>query len=148
MNMMASLVLSQRQEGNPCMWYFINLMMDTTFGVILAYTILKIIEKISYDKGWTKVISGNYSEDTEEEIDLAAWSMQLMIWVSIVAFTKWLLLVAIIYFNSYFALAGKQLLQPFSDNPKFELVFVMIIVPTVMNILQFWVQDNFLKQKS
>lgn len=122
--------------------------MDTTFGVILAYTILKIIEKISYDKGWTKVISGNYSEDTEEEIDLAAWSMQLMIWVSIVAFTKWLLLVAIIYFNSYFALAGKQLLQPFSDNPKFELVFVMIIVPTVMNILQFWVQDNFLKQKS
>jgi hypothetical protein len=123
-------------------------MMDTTFGVILAYTFLKIIEKISSDNGWTKVISGNYSEDTDEEIDLGAWSLQLMIWVSIVSITKWFLLVVIIYFNSFFTQVGKKLLEPFSEDPKFELVFVMILVPAVMNILQFWVQDNFLKQRS
>lgn len=148
MNMMASLVLSQREEGNPCMWYFITLIMDTTFGVIFAYTLLKIIEKVSRDNGWSKAISGNYSEDTDEEIDLGAWSLQLMIWVSIVAFVKWLLLIAIIYFHLFFTEIGKRMLEPFADDPRLELVFVMIIVPTVMNILQFWVQDNFLKQKN
>lgn len=147
MNMMASLVLSQREEGNPCLWYFITLMMDTTFGVVIAYILLKIIEKVSRNNGWTKAISGNYSEDTDEEIDFAAWSLQLMIWVSIVAFVKWMLLIAIIYFHLFFVRVGKMMLEPFADNPKFELVFVMIIVPAFMNILQFWVQDNFLKQK-
>jgi len=129
------------------MWYFITLIMDTTFGVVFAYSLLKIIEKVSRDNGWTKAISGNYSEDTDEEIDLGAWSLQLMIWVSIVAFVKWLLLIAIIYFRLFFIEIGKRMLEPFADDPRVELVFVMIVVPAVMNILQFWVQDNFLKQK-
>lgn len=147
MNIMAALILSQTQDGNPCMWYFISLMMDTTLGVVLAYTFLKIIEKISRHYGWTKAISGNYSEDTDEEIDMAAWALQLMLWVSIVAVAKWILLIIITYFDEFFMEIGKYLLRPFVGKPRTELVFVMIAVPTFMNILQFWVQDNFLKLK-
>lgn len=145
MNIMGALILSQRQEGNPCMWYFITLMMDTTIGVLIAYSFIRLSEKISRNYGWTKAISGNYSEDTDEEIDLAAWALQLMIWVSIVAMTKWFLLMVITHFSEFYMEIGKRALTPFSDNPKFELVFVMVLVPAVMNIFQFWVQDNFLK---
>lgn len=35
-------------------------------------------------------------------------------------------------------------LQPY---PTFELIVVIIIVPTFMNGLAFWMQDNFLKKK-
>jgi hypothetical protein len=39
------------------------------------------------------------------------------------------------------------LFRPIQQYPNFELVFVMIIVPFVLNIIQFWVQDSFLKGK-
>ena len=120
-------------------------MMDTTFGVLIAYCFLKISEYISKNQGWTKVLSGNYSEDTDEDIDFAAWALQLMIWVSIIAVTKWILLVIITFFNGFFIEIGNFALRPFFGTPKLELIFVMIIVPTIMNIFQFWVQDNFLK---
>ena len=70
-----------------------------------------------------------------------------MIWVSIVAVVKWFLLITVTYFNSFFMEVGIYVLRPFVHDPKLELVFVMIVVPTVMNIFQFWVQDNFLKGK-
>ena len=122
-------------------------MMDTTAGIIIAYTILKTVEKISKNQGWTKMISGNYTGESEEEVDLAAWALQLMVWVSIVAMTKWFLLISLTYFNSFFIGIGNYILTPFETKPKAELIFVMICVPTIMNIFQFWVQDNFLKSK-
>ena len=36
-------------------------------------------------------------------------------------------------------------LQP---NPKAELLIVMIACPCLMNMLQYWIQDTFLKKKS
>jgi len=36
-------------------------------------------------------------------------------------------------------------LNPF---PIAKLIFVMIFVPTIMNGIQFWIQDNVLKKKS
>ena len=35
-------------------------------------------------------------------------------------------------------------LNPF---PLYKLIFVMMIVPTFMNMLLFWIQDNFLKKR-
>jgi STIMATE family len=147
MNVMSALILSQKKGNNPCLWYFITLILDTTLGILIAYIILKIIENVSKQYGWSKLISGNYSEETEEENDLAAWALQLMVWVTIVAVTKGFLLFSTLYFNSFFTQVGKYILDPFQSKPKAELVFVMIIVPTIMNIFQFWVQDNFLKSK-
>jgi hypothetical protein len=40
---------------------------------------------------------------------------------------------------------GIYLLSVFEGRPNLELFFVMILVPFVMNSLQYWIQDNFLK---
>ena len=47
-------------------------------------------------------------------------------------------------FSSVFEYIGNGLLSPFS-NEKIELIMVMIIIPFICNILQFWVIDNILK---
>ena len=47
MNVMAALILSQHQGNNPCLWYFITIVLDTTIGMMTAYGILKVVEKIS-----------------------------------------------------------------------------------------------------
>ena len=40
---------------------------------------------------------------------------------------------------------GMEILSIFDGHPNWELTFVMIIVPFILNSLQYWIQDNFLK---
>ena len=42
---------------------------------------------------------------------------------------------------------GRWFLGPVSHNNTLELIIVMIILPLLFNIIQFWVQDNILKGK-
>ena len=37
-------------------------------------------------------------------------------------------------------------LLTFLNNPKLELIFVMIVVPSMTSCFQYWVTDNFLKE--
>lgn len=43
---------------------------------------------------------------------------------------------------------GTFLLSPMAAYPKFELVFVMMIAPTICNATVFWIQDSFLKRRA
>ena len=40
---------------------------------------------------------------------------------------------------------GTIILSPISKHDEVELIVVMILVPLSLNILQFWIQDTFLK---
>lgn len=44
----------------------------------------------------------------------------------------------------YWYIAGDWMLKPMDPYPKFELFFVMVIIPMILNVLQFWIQDNYL----
>ena len=39
------------------------------------------------------------------------------------------------------------ILSPITDQPKVELILVMIIIPTICNALQYWIVDSFIKKK-
>lgn len=41
---------------------------------------------------------------------------------------------------------GHFLLSSLEETPRLELIVVMVFSPLVMNLLQFWVQDTFLKE--
>lgn len=43
---------------------------------------------------------------------------------------------------------GSAVFAPIQPYPRVELVFVMLLCPAVMNIVQFWIQDNFIKYES
>jgi hypothetical protein len=36
------------KRGDACIWYFVNLIMDTTIGITLCYLFHKAIEKFAY----------------------------------------------------------------------------------------------------
>ena len=40
-----------------------------------------------------------------------------------------------------------QVLSPLTPYPKVELVLVMLVVPALMNAVQFWIIDSFIKKK-
>jgi hypothetical protein len=49
------------------------------------------------------------------------------------------------YFADELITAGINTLWIFHGHPFIELIWVMIIIPFTLNIVQYWVQDNFLK---
>ena len=53
-----------------------------------------------------------------------------------------LLIFLINFFNKF----GTDILERFKNNPKLELIFVMIVVPSMTSCFQYWVTDNFLKE--
>ena len=47
-------------------------------------------------------------------------------------------------FEFEFDKIGAVLCLPFKGNPSAELTFVMVVCPAVLNIIQYWIQDNIL----
>ena len=103
--------------------------------------------------GWLSLVSGNYRKEGASEIQLTAWALQLLVWGIIVVIVidiqgKLFVLVLLSYTQHYFAVLGVWALAPLSTHPRAELVVVMVAVPLVLNMLQFWIQDNILKART
>jgi hypothetical protein len=54
--------------------------------------------------------------------------------------------IIMLLFPQFLEHIGMSILKSIAIYPKLELIFVMIIVPFIMNCLQFWMVDNFLKE--
>ena len=50
-------------------------------------------------------------------------------------------------FMPFFNYIAAILLYSFKDNPKLELVAVMIIAPMFVNVIQFWWTDSFIQKR-
>jgi hypothetical protein len=80
--------------------------------------------------------------------DYKAWGIQLGMWCLVVLIVKWSLVGLIFGLRDFLSTIGVWVLSPVASEPQLELVVVMVFVPCLMNIIQFWVQDNFLKGKT
>ena len=81
---------------------------------------------------------------TKLKISMYLW--QLLSWLIIVSISKVILAFVQLSQSKNLEKLGSSILSPFK-NPKLKLLIVMIFVPLIMNSIQFWVQDNFLKLK-
>eukprot|EP01006_Ploeotia_vitrea_P026153 TRINITY_DN5911_c0_g1_i1.p2 TRINITY_DN5911_c0_g1~~TRINITY_DN5911_c0_g1_i1.p2 ORF type:complete len:297 (-),score=151.60 TRINITY_DN5911_c0_g1_i1:29-919(-) len=127
--------------GNSCTWYFVNYLFDNILGIYFNYLFLKLIEGLAAPHT-NRLRSGHYGDAHEVE---EHWKAQLAVWLLVITLTKTLILVAMLYpFHVPLYNAGSYLLLPFRDFPRMELLFVMILVPFALNIIQFWVQDSYL----
>ena len=64
-----------------------------------------------------------------------------------VALGKTVLFFAILLFQNNLLKVGEFIIQCFGleNRPKMQLIFVMIIVPVVLNSIQYWIQDSYIK---
>lgn len=56
LNVILALILSTDSTDDPCNWYFVTILFDTTVGVGICYVILTLVEKL-FDKLGIAVIS-------------------------------------------------------------------------------------------
>lgn len=146
MNMVCAIAFAGKEadHGDECAWYWTNIMIDTTFGVLICYGLLKLTEKLfGYDSGhYGKKASTGI--DWENNPDYYKWAQQIVVWGVIVSLMK-LVVVVVMWLFAPFWVKFSIWATHWIKDEKLRLVFVMIVTPTMMNMFQFCMQDSFLK---
>lgn len=126
-----------------CALYFVNFTLDTTLGVFLNYVLLSAVVLLAHRFGWTSLKTpGDYGIP----IRVRTWLLQVISWIVVIFTCKFLIASLIVAFEKPLGAFAVLLFKPLEKHPEVELALVMIACPCLMNALQFWVQDNFLKK--
>ncbi len=149
-NLFFSVAVSAENE-DQCVWYLNNVLLDGTIGVLFQWIFVRCLEILARKLKIETLTSGCYysyeqNEFSENTIDYSIWASQMGIWCLISTLSKSLIYIILNIFIDFFNKFGGDILEYFKDNPKLELIFVMIVVPSLISCFQYWVTDNFLKE--
>ncbi|KAL7028946.1 hypothetical protein ACKWTF_006048 [Chironomus riparius] len=131
---MTNVYLSPLYHGDPCTWYIINFLLDSTIGLFIIYVGIRVSIYLSKVKHWPAIEFGEYNVPK-------SWIYQTWIYVLLMMIVK--LLTTLIIQMDMWNSVKKAILSPFK-NPKVEVIIVMLIIPFFVNVLIFWITDNFL----
>jgi len=145
-NILLSLFLTRLlSERDECRWYCVIYITDAslgmTFNLVFIYLVDILVIKQFPSLIFLKV--GEYGSPPK-------WSFflpQLLIYLIIVLLSKLMLLGILENFVGPLDDGMGVIFRGFiTSHPEFELFLVMIIIPTILNVVQFWITDVFLKK--
>ncbi|KAI9844722.1 MAG: hypothetical protein M1838_002061 [Thelocarpon superellum] len=134
-------------QPNPCSFYLLNLAIDTTLGIPVLIFLLRITTKLClltpFGQPAESIQSGNYGRPPKTWW----WFKQ-----SIIYFLGLLGMKICVYF--IFALLpwisriGDWALRWTEGNEMIQVFFVMLLFPVIMNALQYYIIDSFIKDQT
>jgi hypothetical protein len=136
---------TERYQPNPCSFYLLNLAIDTTIGIPILIVILKIL---SVGASYTplanppeSIKSGHYGDPPR----VTWWLKQ-----SIVYFIGLLGMKTCVFFIfqvfPWLGRVGDWALKWTEGNEAVQIAFVMFIFPLIMNAIQYYIIDIFIKK--
>lgn len=130
------------ESGDECAWYWVNLMADTTFGLLVVYSTLRLSEKLlGYQSGNYRVPAGTHQQ---LHVDYSKWLRQIVLYLAIVSVKK-IAVVVLIWLLLPHSMNVGIWATHWIGNAHVRLMFVMVITPVFMDTFSFWVTDNFIK---
>lgn len=138
-------IIVERGNGSlddQCAWYGMTYLVDTTLGLVLAIWGLKAIDWLANEYDWVSLKhSGVYAG-----VDgCLHWVHQALAWLFILTVVKVIIFFFMLLVSDWLGVVGNVLFSPLQSNIRFELLFVMIFFPGILNVIYFWVADHFLK---
>jgi len=124
----ANVFLANHFQGDPCTWYFINFLLDTTIGLIIIWLCIRITSILAKLKGWRSLSFGEYGNPPQ----LIWWFKQCLVYILVMFIEK--SIIVLLVQLSFWDDVRKFILTPFKYHPKLEAGFVMLIVPFIMNV--------------
>lgn len=132
------------RQLNPCSFYFINIAVDTTLGIPILIVLLKVLHRVAAYTPLAKppesMQTGNYGQPPH----VSWWLKQ-----SIVYFIGLLLMKTCVLFIfillPWIALVGDWALRWTEGREALQIAFVMFIFPLIMNAVQYYIIDSFIK---
>jgi hypothetical protein len=139
-NVLISDLGSTRSSGNACVFYFLNILIDTTLGVGAIYLALHLLTWLFTVKLQLKGFqSGQYGTPPS----LNYWGRQAVVYV--VSLTSMKLLVVLLLSWHRLLDFGAWLLSWLGNGDTAQVVFTMGLFPIFMNVVQFWLIDSIVK---
>jgi hypothetical protein len=142
----------QVARTSPCVWYLVNLIFDTSLGTCVSYYLLRSAEVAlstcadSLPTGCTQALlemasTGHYGTPPSA----SRWASQVFLWLLVVTLAKAVVSALILMAAAPLHAVGLSTLRPLEPYPRLEVVIVMLIAPLLLNVIQLWIQDNFLQ---
>lgn len=143
-------------HGNQCSWYFISFSFDTTLGMGIAYVLLQAVQQLART-GYgplkpcpSLVQSGNYQRAGIDgqlgPADCGIWIKQLTVWCMINVVARAFCGVAMYILSGLLRHVSELVASPFCGHHQILLTLVMLGGPIILNGVQLWVQDTFLRK--
>lgn len=146
LNLLLSVRLKRKTElGDSCDWYFANIFVDCTLGTFIEFILFVIVMH--------GVIPYLFSEKEAKEFkpghykDLQTYLKQLSVWLIVVTAMKLVVYGILKTYRESILEWSDMVLARFSEQPERKLFVVMIVTPLVMNTMQLWIIDNFIKTR-
>ncbi|ETW06287.1 hypothetical protein H310_02580 [Aphanomyces invadans] len=137
------IAISLPHVTDQCVWYFLNFFIDFTLGTVISLSLLRLQQEAALWANFPVLFeSGDYGSPPSYRI----WGIQLAAWLSIIIFSKGIVTSVLIATAHPLSAIGNALFRPLAGHPFAELVLVMIVIPSFLNVVQFWIQDSFLKR--
>ncbi|KAJ9648716.1 hypothetical protein H2201_004687 [Coniosporium apollinis] len=140
----ASVQEGQSKTPNPCSFYLLNLAIDTTIGIPILVLLLRLLH---YGFSLTplanppeSIQSGNYGRPPR-----VTWWLKQSIIYFLGLFGMKLCVFAIFQLLPWIAWIGDWALRWTEGNEALQITFVMFVFPLIMNGLQYYIIDGFIK---
>ncbi|KAF1838208.1 hypothetical protein BDW02DRAFT_565246 [Decorospora gaudefroyi] len=131
-------------QPNPCSFYLLNLAIDTTIGIPILVLLLKILHTAFAHTPLANppesIRSGNYGHPPR-----ATWWLKQSIIYFLGLIGMKLCVLALFAFLPWIAWIGDWALRWTEGNTALQITFVMFVFPLIMNAVQYWIIDNFIK---
>ncbi|KAK4948672.1 hypothetical protein LTR10_012676 [Elasticomyces elasticus] len=135
---------SDEYQPNPCSFYLLNLAIDTTIGIPILICILKVLTiGASYTplaNPRESIESGHYGTPPK-----AGWWLKqcLIYFLGLMGMKACVFL--LFHLCPWLGRVGDWALRWTEGNEALQIAFVMLIFPLIMNALQYYIIDTFIK---
>ncbi|EXJ91303.1 hypothetical protein A1O1_04413 [Capronia coronata CBS 617.96] len=140
-------VATEGYQPNPCSFYLLNLGIDTTIGIPILIIILKLL---TIGASYTclanppeSIMSGHYGRPPKA----TWWLKQCLVYFLGLLGMKTCVFI-IFQLCPWLERVGDWALRWTEGNEAVQIAFVMLIFPLLMNAVQYYIIDTFIKEKA
>lgn len=136
---LARVMMKHGHSNDSCGWYFTMVLLDTTIGLFTIFWLLRWSSWFVHRHRIKLLYSGEYGTPPRWR----PWFAQLLLYNTVMLIEKGL--VSLLLLLHFIQRVGGAILKPIGDvSPTFELVLALVITPFLINVMWFWIVDNFL----
>lgn len=134
-------------KADACSWYWINLTLDCTVGVLILFIFLRSLQSVYRTRCVDRpelARTGDYGAPP----DWCIFTRQLLDWLLLAALQKLFLACVVVAYGQLLAQVARTVLGRLDAYPRAKLFVVMVLTPLTLNIFALWTADSFLQASS
>jgi hypothetical protein len=130
-------------RAGECIWYAANFTITVVCGLVLLTGYMKV-HRIAVERYDLQIlVSGEYGDPPSAKV----WFVQMALWCFVASAEKFITAGCVIMpLRHVIDRNIAEMEVPMKQYPRLELILVMVVVPTFLNVVFVWVCDNLIKK--